>query len=110
MARRISRLSRHQMQLNADMSANMTERFNVSGALLVKLFGRPGRRVARSSPAGPARVRDSGIRLALLGRYLFAALSLVGAVGTAAVYWLGGREAVDGHAWRSARSWPWPPT
>ncbi|MGH9115876.1 MAG: ABC transporter ATP-binding protein, partial [Acidimicrobiales bacterium] len=41
-------------------------------------------------------VRDSGVRLALLSRYLFAALSLVGAVGTAAVYWLGGREALTG--------------
>jgi ATP-binding cassette subfamily B protein len=95
MARRISRLSRHQMQLNADMSANMTERFNVSGALLVKLFGRPdaeSKEFARRAGA----VRDSGIRLALLGRYLYASLSLVGAVGTAAVYWLGGREAVAG--------------
>ena len=95
MAKRISRLSRHQMQLNADMSANMTERFNVSGALLVKLFGRPdaeSNEFARRAGA----VRDSGIRLALLGRYLFASLSLVGAVGTAAVYWLGGREAVAG--------------
>ena len=95
MARRISRLSRHQMQLNADMSSNMTERFNVSGALLVKLFGRPdaeSKAFARRAGA----VRDSGIRLALLGRYLYASLSLVGAVGTAAVYWLGGREAVEG--------------
>jgi ATP-binding cassette subfamily B protein len=95
MARRISRLSRHRMQLNADMSANMTERFNVSGALLVKLFGRPeaeSREFARRSGA----VRDSGIRLALLSRYLFASLSMVGAVGTAAVYWIGGRNAVTG--------------
>jgi ATP-binding cassette subfamily B protein len=95
MARRISRLSRHQMQLNADMSSNMTERFNVSGALLVKLFGRPGAEAKEFSRRAGA-VRDSGIRLALLGRYLYASLSLVGAVGTAAVYWLGGREAVEG--------------
>jgi ATP-binding cassette subfamily B protein len=95
MARRISRLSRHRMQLNADMSANMTERFNVSGALLVKLFGRPDAE-AREFSDRAGRVRDSGIRLALLSRYLFASLSLVGAVGTAAVYWLGGREAVLG--------------
>ncbi len=95
MARRISRLSRHRMQLNADMSANMTERFNVSGALLVKLFGRPDAE-AREFSGRAGRVRDSGIRLALLSRYLFASLSLVGAVGTAAVYWLGGREAVLG--------------
>ncbi len=95
MAGRISRLSRHQMQLNADMSSTMTEKFNVAGALLVKLFGRPAaesRWFARRAGA----VRDAGIRLSLLSRYLFAALSLVGAVGTAAVYWLGGREAVEG--------------
>ncbi len=96
MARRISRLSRHRMQLNADMSANMTERFNVSGALLVKLFGRPDAE-AQEFSGRAGRVRDSGIRLALLSRYLYASLALVGAVGTAAVYWLGGREAVLGH-------------
>jgi ATP-binding cassette subfamily B protein len=95
MARKISRLSRHRMQLNADMSANMTERFNVSGALLVKLFGRPGEESRQFSRRSGA-VRDSGIRMALLSRYLFASLSLVGAVGTAAVYWLGGRAAVTG--------------
>jgi ATP-binding cassette subfamily B protein len=96
MAGRISRLSRHQMQLNADMTVNMTEKFNVSGALLVKLFGRPAAESKQFAKRAGA-VRDAGIRLALLGRYLFAALSLVGAVGTAAVYWLGGRDAVTGH-------------
>jgi ATP-binding cassette subfamily B protein len=95
MASRISRLSRRRMQLNADMSATMTERFNVAGAMLVKLFGRPEQE-SREFSARAAAVRDSGIRLALLSRYLFAALSLVGAVGTAAVYWLGGRWAVTG--------------
>jgi len=95
LAGRISRLSRHRMQLNADMSATMTEKFNVSGALLVKLFGRPDVE-SRQFSRRAAAVRDSGIRLALLSRYLFAALSLVGAVGTAAVYWLGGRAAVTG--------------
>jgi len=96
MAGRISRLSRHQMQLNADMSSNMTERFNVSGALLVKLFGRPDAE-SKEFARRAGGVRDSGIRLALLSRYLFGALSLVGAVGTAAVYLLGGREAVTSH-------------
>ena len=95
MAGRISRLSRRRMSLNADMSATMTERFNVAGALLVKLFGRP--EVEAAAFAGRAgAVRDAGVGLALMGRYLFAALSLVGAVGTAAVYWLGGRDAVTG--------------
>ncbi len=96
MAGRISRLSRHRMQLNADMSATMTEKFNVAGALLVKLFGRPDQE-SREFAGRAGAVRDSGVRLALLSRYLFAALSLVGAVGTAAVYWLGGREAATGH-------------
>ncbi len=96
MAGRISRLARHQMQLNADMSVTMTEKFNVAGALLVKLFGRPDAE-SREFADRAGAVRDAGIRLALLSRYLFAALSLVGAVGTAAVYWLGGREAVTGH-------------
>ena len=95
MAGRIARLSRRRMQLNADMSANMTERFNVAGALLVKLFGRPDRESHEFAKRAGA-VRDSGVRLALMSRYLFAALSLVGAVGTAAVYWLGGRAAVQG--------------
>jgi ATP-binding cassette subfamily B protein len=96
MAGRISRLARRQMMLNADMSVTMTEKFNVSGALLVKLFGRPDQE-SREFAARAGGVRDAGIRLALLSRYLFAALSLVGAVGTAAVYWLGGREAATGH-------------
>ncbi|MDE3203306.1 MAG: ABC transporter ATP-binding protein [Acidobacteriota bacterium] len=96
MAGRISRLSRRQMQLNADMSVNMTEKFNVSGALLVKLFGRPEHESEEFAKRAGG-VRDAGVRLALLSRYLFAALSLVGAVGTAAVYWLGGRQAATGH-------------
>ena len=95
MAGRISRLSRRRMQLNSDMSATMTERFNVAGALLVKLFGRPDAE-SREFAKRAGAVRDSGVKLALMSRYLFAALSLVGAVGTAAVYWLGGRAAVEG--------------
>ncbi|HEY2303964.1 MAG TPA: ABC transporter ATP-binding protein [Acidimicrobiales bacterium] len=95
LSHRITRLSRRRMNLNASMSTTMNERFNVSGALLVKLFGRPGvehREFSRRAAA----VRDTGVQQALLGRILFAALSLVGAVGTAAVYWLGGRAAVNG--------------
>lgn len=95
LARRISSMSRRRMVLNGEMSATMTERFNVSGALLVKLFGRPDAE-ARAFSERAGAVRDSGIRLAVLGRYLFGALSLVGAVGTAAVYWVGGRDAISG--------------
>jgi ATP-binding cassette subfamily B protein len=95
LSHRISRISRQRMSLNASMSATMNERFNVSGALLVKLFGRPDVERGEFSNRAAA-VRDSGVQLALMGRILFAALSLVGAVGTAAVYWLGGRAAVTG--------------
>ncbi len=95
MSARISALSRRRMSLNAEMSTTMSERFNVAGALLVKLFGRPDaeqREFARRAGG----VRDTGVQLALMGRILYAALALVGAVGTAAVYWLGAREVVDG--------------
>jgi ATP-binding cassette subfamily B protein len=96
LAGRISRLSRRQMQYNAAMSVTMTERFNVGGAMLSKLFGRPADESQQFSERAGA-VRDAGIQLALISRYLFTALALVGAVGTAAVYWLGGREAATGH-------------
>jgi ATP-binding cassette subfamily B protein len=95
LAHRITRLSRRRMDLNASMSTTMNERFNVSGALLVKLFGRPDHEQQEFSRRAAA-VRDTGVQQALLGRVLFAALSLVGAVGTAAVYWLGGRAVITG--------------
>ncbi len=96
LAGRISRLSRRQMQYNAAMSVTMTERFNVGGAMLSKLFGRPADE-SKQFAGRAGDVRDAGIQLALISRYLFTALALVGAVGTAAVYWLGGREAATGH-------------
>lgn len=92
---RISRLSRRRMGLNATMSTMMNERFNVAGALLVKLFGRPDHE-QRQFATRAAAVRDTGVEQALLGRILFAALSLVGAVGTAAVYWVGAHDVVKG--------------
>ena len=95
LSHRITRLSRRRMELNATMGAGMNERFNVGGAMLVKLFSRPdveGRDFSRRAAA----VRDTGIKQAMLGRILFAALALVGSVGTAVVYWLGGRAAVTG--------------
>jgi ATP-binding cassette subfamily B protein len=93
--RRMQVLTREGFDLSADMNARMTERFGVSGALLVKLFGRQGREAAEfSSRAG--RVRDIGVRTALYSRVFFLALGLVGAVATAAVYWLGGRSVISG--------------
>ena len=95
MARRLAALSRRRMGINADMSSTMTERFGVSGALLVKLFGRPAAESAEFS-ARAARVRDSGVELAVASRIYYATLALGGALGTAAVYWLGGHAVIDG--------------
>ena len=93
--RRLQAITRTQMDLNASMNATMTERFNVSGALLVKLFGRPGDE-ERSFAERADGVRRTGIRSALYGRTFFIALGLVGAIGTAAVYWVGGLQVIDG--------------
>ena len=93
--RRLQAIAREQMQLNAAMNTTMNERFNVAGALLVMLFGRRDRELAGFS-AKAAGVRDIGIRSALYGQTFFVVLGLVGAVGTAAVYWLGGRLVLGG--------------
>jgi ATP-binding cassette subfamily B protein len=93
--RKLQAITRHQMNLNASMSATMTERFNVAGAQLVKLFGRP--QEERDSFASRADgVRATGIQAALYGRTFFIALGLVGAIATAAVYWIGGVLVIDG--------------
>jgi ATP-binding cassette, subfamily B, bacterial len=93
--RRLQAITRESMQLNAAMTTTMNERFNVAGALLVMLFGRRKRELDGFS-AKAAGVRDIGVRSALYGQTFFVVLGLVGAVGTAAVYWLGGRMAVGG--------------
>lgn len=93
--RRLAALTRESMQLNAEMSSTMTERFNVSGALLVKLFGRPDEE--RDEFSGRARrVADIGIRIAMANRVFFAALTLVASLATALVYGIGGVLAIDG--------------
>ena len=92
---RMVALSRVRMQLNGEMGASMQERFNVSGALLVKLFGR--RRDDSDVFSGKAaEVRDTGIQQAMTSRLYYAGLTLMGAIGTAAVYWLGGRAVING--------------
>lgn len=93
--RTMQRLTRESFQLDAAMNAGMTERFNVSGALLVKLFGHP-RRESQEFAQRAGRVRDIGIRTAMYGRIFFSALALLGAAGTVAVYWLGTRLVIDG--------------
>jgi ATP-binding cassette, subfamily B, bacterial len=94
--RRLQAVTRQQMDLNASMNTTMTERFNVAGALLVKLFGR-GDDEERSFATRADGVRAAGIRAALLGRTFFIALGLVGAIGTAAIYWVGGLQVISGN-------------
>ena len=93
--RRLATLARAQMVLNASMGAQMSERFNVAGALLVKLFGDPKREDAEYS-AHSAGVRDVGIKLAVNRSVFFVALALVASLATAMVYGFGGVMAVDG--------------
>ena len=92
---RMADITRESMQLNASMNTTMTERFNVSGAMLVKLFGRP-RVEAQDFSDRAARVRDIGIRSALYARTFMVAMTLVGSVGTAAIYWIGGGMVISG--------------
>ncbi len=95
MGRRLATLTRQQMQLNSDMSTQMTERFNVGGALLAKLFGRPAQEDADFSGKA-ARVRDIGVQIAMANRYFLTALTLVAALATALVYGLGGNLVITG--------------
>ncbi len=89
------RITRMQMDENAGMNNVMTERFGVSGAQLVKLFGRPDEEAAAFGERA-AKVRDLGVRSAIYSRTFLLALGLVGAVGTAMVYWVGGLMAISG--------------
>ncbi|TFV65597.1 UNVERIFIED_ORG: ABC transporter ATP-binding protein [Bacillus sp. AZ43] len=93
--RRLQEITRESYGLNASMNATMTERFNVAGALLVKLFGRPDAE-AGSFRERAARVRDIGVLSAMYGRFFFTALTLVAALATALVYGLGGWLAFTG--------------
>ena len=93
--RRLQAITRESMQLNAAMNTTMNERFNVAGALLVMLFGRRDRELAGFADKA-AGVRDIGVRSALYGQTFFVVLGLVGAVGTAAVYWFGARQVLQG--------------
>jgi ATP-binding cassette subfamily B protein len=92
---KLQALTRESYALNAQMTNTMTERFNVSGALLVKLFGRPEveERFFRDK-AG--RVRDIGVTSAMYGRIFFVSLTTVAALATAMVYGVGGVLAASG--------------
>lgn len=95
MGRRLQELTREQMSLNSEMSSQMSERFNVAGALLVKLFGRPADE-SQSFSSRAERVRDIGVRMAMANRWFFTALTLVAAIATAVAYGLGGNLVITG--------------
>ncbi|GAA3615341.1 ABC transporter ATP-binding protein [Marihabitans asiaticum] len=95
MGRRLAELSYDQMNLNADLGSQMTERFNVGGALLVKLFGKRGRE-QREYDQRAALVRDIGVRIAVNRSVFLVILTLVASLATAMVYGFGGVMAVDG--------------
>ncbi|GHF37846.1 ABC-type multidrug transport system fused ATPase/permease subunit [Amycolatopsis bartoniae] len=95
MGRRMASLQRESAQLNAGMTTQMTERFSAPGATLVKLFGHP-RQEADDFGARAGRVRDIGVRTAMLTRWFMTSLTLVSALAQALVYGLGGWLAIRG--------------
>jgi ATP-binding cassette, subfamily B, bacterial len=92
---RLQDAARATMQQNAAMNATMSERFNVSGALLVKVFGSYARE-RRAFADRADEVRELGVRQAVITQQLIVALSLVVAIGTVTVFWFGGRLAASG--------------
>jgi ATP-binding cassette subfamily B protein len=94
MGRKLQEITREGYGLNAQMNTTMTERFNVSGALLVKLFGRPEEETDQFGRRA-GRVRDIGVQSAMYSGIFFVALSLVAALATAITYGIGGRLAAE---------------
>ncbi len=98
-ARRVGKhlrqIAREQMDINAEMNAMVGETLNISGALLVKLFGRTELETQRFGERA-SRVRDIGIRRAVLGSQFWAVLGLTGVIGSALVYWMGGHLVLAG--------------
>ncbi len=93
--RRLGSLTRESYNLNAEMNMVMNERFNVAGAMLVKLFGRPEDEAAHFEERA-GRVRDIGVAQALYARLFMVALTLTAALATAFAYGFGGVAAVHG--------------
>ena len=93
--RRLQRLTRESMQLDAAMGSTMTERFNVAGAMLVKLFGRP-REESELFAERAGRVRDIGVTQSMYGQVFFSSLTLLAALATAVVYGVGGSLVIRG--------------
>ncbi len=93
--RRLGTLFQRGMELNAEMNMVMNERFNVAGAMLVKLFGRPGEE-RENFEARAAQVRDIGIRQATYQRFFFISLTLTASLATAFAYGFGGSKSFTG--------------
>ena len=93
--RKLGTLFQRGMELNAEMNMVMSERFNVAGAMLVKLFGRPADERAYFDDHA-AQVRDIGIRQSTFQRFFFIALSLIASLATAFAYGFGGVEVLHG--------------
>jgi ATP-binding cassette subfamily B protein len=94
--RRLAAITREAYNLNAEMNTMMSERFNVAGALLVKIFGKP-KYEAEMFEARTGRVRDIGVTTAMYGRVFFTGLMLTATLATAMVYGVGGVAAAHGH-------------
>jgi ATP-binding cassette, subfamily B, bacterial len=94
--RRLAAITREAYNLNAEMNTMMSERFNVAGALLVKIFGKP-KYEADMFEARTGRVRDIGVTTAMYGRVFFTGLMLTATLATAMVYGVGGVAAAHGH-------------
>jgi ATP-binding cassette subfamily B protein len=93
--RKLQALTRESFNVNAEMSSTMTERFNVSGAMLVALYGEPDRE-REYFRSRARRVADIGIKMAMLNRLFFIALTSVAAVATAFAYGIGGHLVING--------------
>jgi ATP-binding cassette subfamily B protein len=92
---RLRKIARLQLDLNANMNAMMNEMLNISGALLVKLFGRIAQEDTHFEERA-ARVRDSGVQRAVSGTLFFVSVGLLTAIGTALVYGVGGYLVIQG--------------
>jgi ATP-binding cassette, subfamily B, bacterial len=93
--RKLQGYTRQSFDINASMSATMTERFNVSGALLVSLYGN-SKNEKNEFSAKARKVADIGISIAMLNRIFFIALTSIAAVATAVAYGVGGHLAISG--------------
>jgi ATP-binding cassette subfamily B protein len=92
---KLRQIAREAMDYNAKMNAIMNETLNIGGVLLVRLFGRSQTEVERFEHRA-GQVRDTGVRRAVVGSQFFVILGLVGALGTALVYWIGGHLVLSG--------------